>query len=466
MATEGITLSTLNGMIREAMQEAFPEAVWVVAEILEMNINRTGHCYLELVEKSATGDQIVAKSRATIWSSRFRMLRPYFESASGAQLQPGIKVLLRAMVSFHELYGLSLNVTDIDPTYTMGEMEIRKREVIARLRAAGIIEMNRELELTLVPQRIAVISSETAAGYGDFIDSLMNNSSGFSFSVSLFPAIVQGDSAEQSIISALEQVYAAGAAFDAVVLIRGGGSRSDLDCFNGYELAMNIAQFPIPVITGIGHDRDETIADIVAHRSLKTPTAVAEFLIDRVTGFSERLALLEERFTQIVQAIMQQEKMTLQQKAYDLHHLAQQYIVEEKHAMELFDSEIRRSAERILKEAGNRVSDYSGKIKYIWKGLYDHRKRDLQILRERRERAVIERFRSGKEHLNSIERSLDLLRPEKVLARGYTLTLSEGRIIKSVMSLKKGADVETVMTDGRFRSIVEIVKPIKNNQNK
>lgn len=465
MATEGITLSTLNGMIREAMQEAFPGAVWVVAEILEMSINRTGHCYLELVEKSATGDQIVAKSRATIWSSRFRMLRPYFESASGAQLQPGIKVLLRAMVSFHELYGLSLNVTDIDPSYTMGEMEIRKREVIARLRAAGIMEMNRELELTLVPQRIAVISSETAAGYGDFIDSLMNNSSGFSFSVSLFPAIVQGEAAEQSIISALEQVYATGDAFDTLVLIRGGGSRSDLDCFNGYELAMNIAQFPLPVLTGIGHDRDETIADIVAHRSLKTPTAVAEFLIDRVTGFTERLALLEERFSQIIQAIMQQEKMALQQKAYDLHHLAQQYIVEEKHAMELFNSEIRRSAERILKEAVTRVSDYSGKIKYIWKGLYDHRKRDLQMLRERRERAVIERFRSGREHLNSIERSLDLLRPEKVLARGYTLTLSEGRIIKSVQSLKKGSDVETVMSDGKFRSIVEKIEPSKNNQN-
>jgi exodeoxyribonuclease VII large subunit len=463
MATEGITLSTLNGMIREAIQGSFPGTVWVVAEILEMNINRTGHCYLELVEKSATGDQIIAKSRATIWSSRFRMLRPYFESTTGTQLQPGIKVLIRTMVSFHELYGLSLNITDIDPSYTMGEMEIRKQEVIARLKAAGIMEMNMELDLTLVPQRIAVISSETAAGYGDFIDSLINNSSGFSFSVSLFPAIVQGEAAEQSIISAFEQVYATGSDFDAVVLIRGGGSRSDLDCFNGYELAMNIAQFPLPVLTGIGHDRDETIADIVAHRSLKTPTAVAEFLIDRVAGFSERLALMEERFTQTIQAIMQQEKMTLQQKAYDLHHMAQQYIVEEKHTLELFNGEIRRSADRIIKEAVVSTGNYSGKIKYIWKGLYDHRKRDLQMFRERRERALIERLRAGKEYLNNIERSLDLLRPEKVLARGYTLTLSGGRIIKSVKSLKRGSDVTTIMSDGKFLSTVEKTEPYKDN---
>jgi len=209
MAAESTTLSALNGIIRETLQREFPETVWVVAEINELNINRTGHCYMELVEKSETDDHIVAKSRATIWSSRFRMLRPYFESTTGARLQPGIKVLLKAGVSFHELYGLSLNITDIDPSYTMGDMEMKKREVIAKLKAAGIMEMNRELELTLVPQRIAVISSETAAGYGDFMDSLLNNSSGFGFSVTLFPAIVQGEAAERSIIGALEQVYSA-----------------------------------------------------------------------------------------------------------------------------------------------------------------------------------------------------------------------------------------------------------------
>jgi exodeoxyribonuclease VII large subunit len=464
MAAESTTLSALNGIIRETLQREFPETVWVVAEINELNINRTGHCYMELVEKSETDDHIVAKSRATIWSSRFRMLRPYFESTTGARLQPGIKVLLKAGVSFHELYGLSLNITDIDPSYTMGDMEMKKREVIAKLKAAGIMEMNRELELTLVPQRIAVISSETAAGYGDFMDSLLNNSSGFGFSVTLFPAIVQGEAAERSIIGALEQVYSADGAFDAVVLIRGGGSRSDLDCFNGYELAMNIAQFPIPVLTGIGHDRDETIADLVAHHSLKTPTAVAEFLIDRIVDFSEGLGRLEERFSQTIQWIIQQQKMVLQQKGSDMHHLVQQYMVEEKHALTLYRNEIGRYTERILKEANMAVTDYSGKVKYFWKGLHEHRRRDLTNLEERQKRVVVERLNNGHEQLRNIGRSLELLRPEKVLARGYSLTYSEGKITKSVRELKMGSMLETRMADGKVLSIVEKTDLLSGNK--
>ena len=455
MATESITLSTLNGMIKGAMQSAFPGAVWVVAEINEMNINRTGHCYMELVEKSATDDHILAKSRATIWSSKFRMLRPYFEHTSGTRIQPGIKVLLKAAVSFHQLYGLSLNITDIDPSYTMGEMEMRKREVIARLKAAGIMEMNRELELTLVPQRIAVISSETAAGYGDFMGSLINNSSGFDFAVSLFPAIVQGEAAERSIINALEQVYHTDGRFDVVVLIRGGGSRSDLDCFNGYELAMNIAQFPLPVLTGIGHDRDETIADMVSHQSLKTPTAVAEFLIDRVIEFVDYLERLQERFSQTIQWIIQQQQMALQQKASDLHYLTQQYMAEEKHTLDLLNSEMKRSAEGMLKEANSLLTDFSGRIKYLWRGLYEHRKRDLLNLQEKRQRVIADRLKGGREQLRNVERSLELLRPEKVLARGYSSTYSEGKIRKSVKELKKGALLETRMADGRVHSIVE-----------
>ncbi|MEX0980905.1 MAG: exodeoxyribonuclease VII large subunit [Bacteroidales bacterium] len=466
MAADSITLSTLTGMIQGAMQSAFPDSVWVVAEINELNINRTGHCYMELVEKSVTDDHIVAKSRATIWSSKFRMLRPYFEHTSGTKLQPGIKVLLRAAVSFHQLYGLSLNITDIDPSYTMGEMEMRKREVIARLKAAGIMEMNRELELALVPQRIAVISSETAAGYGDFMGSLVNNSSGFGFSVFLFPAIVQGEAAERSIINALEQVYHTGERFDAVVLIRGGGSRSDLDCFNGYELTMNIAQFPLPVLTGIGHDRDETIADMVAHRSLKTPTAVAEFLIDRVIEFTDYLDRLQERFSQTIQWIIQQQQMTLQQKASDLHHLTQQYIAEEKHALDLLGSEMKRSLEAMLKEANSLLTDFSGKIKYFWRGLYEHRNRDLRNLQEKRQRVIADRLKGGREQLRNIERSLELLRPEKVLARGYSITYSEGKIRKSVKELKKGALLETRMSDGRVHSIVEKTDSSQTIKNK
>jgi len=227
---------------------------------------------------------------------------------------------------------------------------------------------------------------------------------------------------------------------------------------------MNIAQFPIPVLTGIGHDRDETIADLVAHHSLKTPTAVAEFLIDRIVDFSEGLGRLEERFSQTIQWIIQQQKMVLQQKGSDMHHLVQQYMVEEKHALTLYRNEIGRYTERILKEANMAVTDYSGKVKYFWKGLHEHRRRDLTNLEERQKRVVVERLNNGHEQLRNIGRSLELLRPEKVLARGYSLTYSEGKITKSVRELKMGSMLETRMADGKVLSIVEKTDLLSGNK--
>lgn len=454
MIPESITLSNLNLQIRDAMHEAFPDAVWVVAEIHEMHINRSGHCYMELIEKSETDNNIIAKNRATIWSSRFRMLRSYFESTSGTQLQPGIKVRIKAGVTFHPVYGMSLNISDIDPSYTMGDLAMKRREVIRQLQEAGIMEMNRELVLTDVPQRIAVISSETAAGYGDFIGTLVNNSYGFGFSVTLFPAVVQGEAAERSIIAALEQVFLAERSFDAAVLIRGGGSQADLDCFNGYELAMNIAQFPIPVITGIGHERDETIADMVAHKRLKTPTAVAEFLVDRLLEFSSRLDRLQERFTYAVERIMQLENHALAQKASDVQHLTRQYVTRENHALEVYRTGIITSTVKLLKAASTNIADHSGKLKYLWKNLHDHRQRDLRSMKERQHRAIAERLRSGHEKIRQAERSLEYLKPEKILSRGYSITYSNGKIVKSVKELEKNDTLETRMSDGKVKSTV------------
>jgi exodeoxyribonuclease VII large subunit len=463
MTPESFTLSSLNLHIRDAMQEAFPDAVWVVAEIHEMQINRSGHCYMELIEKAESDNNIIAKSRATIWSFKFRMLRPYFESTSGTQLQPGIKVLLKAEVSFHPVYGLSLNISDIDPSYTMGDLAMKKREVIRQLQEAGIMEMNRELTLAEVPQHIAVISSETAAGYGDFIGTLVNNSYGFAFSVTLFPAIMQGEAAEQSIIAAMERVFLAERSFDVAVLIRGGGSQADLDCFNGYELAMNIAQFPIPVLTGIGHERDETIADMVAHMHLKTPTAVAEFLIDRLQGFSDRLNRLKERFTYAVQRIMQQENHALGQKASDIQHLARQYVTRENHALEVYRTGIFTSVAKLLKAASTTITNQSGRMKYLWKNLHDHRQRDLLNMKERHHRAIAERLRAGHEQIRQAERSLEFLRPEKILSRGYSITYHNGKIVKSVGELQKEEVMETRMSDG---NVISTVRDIKHTQEK
>lgn len=454
MTVESITLSALNRQIRQATEQAFPAAVWVVAEILEMHTNRSGHCYMELIEKSESGDKIIAKSRATVWAFKFRMLRPYFESTTGSQLQAGIKVLLKAEVSFHELYGLSLNITDIDPAYTMGDLARKKMEVLGKLEAAGVMDMNRDIALAEVPQQIAVISSETAAGFGDFMDSLVNNSYGFGFRVSVFPAIVQGEAAERSIIGALEQVYAMESEFDAVVLIRGGGSQSDLDCFNGYDLAMNIAQFPLPVLTGIGHERDETIADLVANRSLKTPTAVAEFLVDRLLDFFDKLSRLQERFSQSVQWIIQQERNTLSQAASDLHHLTLHYLTREKHRLSDFSKGSESSIKTILNHERSLLNDHRNRIKYVRRSLFEYRRRDLQLLVEKKHRVIAEKLSGEKEQLKGFERSLELLRPEKVLARGYSITYAAGKTLKSVKDLHSGMRIETRLLDGTIESEV------------
>jgi len=452
---EHITLSTLNKRIRQATKSAFPEALWVVAEILEMSVNRSGHCYLELIEKSASDEKIVAKSRATIWSSRFSMIRPYFETTTGSRLETGIKVLVRAEVSFHAIYGLSLNIMDIDPSFTMGDLARRKKEVLEKLDSAGVLEMNHELELAEVPQNIAVVSSETAAGFGDFMDSLVNNGYGFGFHVTLFPAIVQGDAAEKSIISAFEQVFAEESSFDALVLIRGGGSQSDLDCFNGYELAMNIAQFPIPVLTGIGHERDETIADIVAYMSLKTPTAVAEFLVDRVLAFLERIGRLQDRFSQALRLIITNERMALQQKTSDLDRHVGRYITREEHLLSDYRNSMRSELRHILSERNATLSDRSGKVKYLWKRLAEEKHRDLAQLAGNKVRLARELLRSENEKLEHARRTLEMLRPESVLKRGYSITRLDGRVVTSAARVRKGDVIESHLADGVIRSNVE-----------
>lgn len=458
MQQTSITLSSLNNWIRESVQNTFPEPVWVIAEILEMNVNRTGHCYLELVEKSVNDNSIVAKSRATIWSGRFSMVRSYFETTTGTRLEPGIKVLVKSTVTFHEVYGLSLNITDIDPKYTLGDIAVRKQEVLNKLMASGVADMNKELELNEVPQHIAVISSETAAGYGDFIHSLLHNSYKFRFHVTFFPAVVQGEAAEKSIISALENIYTTETPFDAVVIIRGGGSKSDLDCFNGYDLALNIAQFPIPVLTGIGHDRDETIADIVAHRSLKTPTAVAEYLIDRVALFSDKLNSLQDRFEHTVKWIIQQEKLALQQKETDLGYLQKQFLQRENEELNRLSASMVRQTGQLIKDARMGLQNYSDKFSYLWRGLFDREKYHLALLQTSKRRIITERLRRNTEQLGSFERSLELLHPERVLARGYSITRWNGKAVKSTANLVQGRSIETKLADGTILSTIQEVK--------
>lgn len=276
---EKLKLLDLQEMIKRGIEGAVPGTVWVAAEIGELNEHYSGHCYLDLIDYKEGGRGVAAKARGVIWSNVFRMLKPYFETTAGVRLAKGLNVLMKVQVSFSPVYGLSLNILDIDPSYTVGELELKRQKTIERLKADGCMEMNPSLQLCALPRRIAVISAETAAGYRDFMKQLHQNENGFKFHTELFAAQMQGDDAPASIVAALERVAARVEEFDAAVIIRGGGAAMDLVCFDDYDLALNIAQFPLPVVTGIGHDHDFHIADMVAHTWLKTPTAVADFFV-------------------------------------------------------------------------------------------------------------------------------------------------------------------------------------------
>ncbi|MEE1233690.1 MAG: exodeoxyribonuclease VII large subunit, partial [Phocaeicola sp.] len=289
MEKQVLSLYELNGLVRRSIQACLPDEYWVQAELSDVRSNYSGHCYLELVQKDPKSNSLVAKARGMIWSNVFFRLKSYFEEETGQAFVSGIKVLVKVTVGFHELYGFSLTIIDIDPTYTLGDMARRRKEILNRLDAEGILTLNKELDFPELPQRIAVISSATAAGYGDFCNQLENNIYGFQFFTRLFPAVMQGDKVESSIIAALDAINAEIDNWDAVVIIRGGGATSDLSGFDTYDLAANCAQFPLPIITGIGHERDDTVLDMISHTRVKTPTAAAEFLIARFAEVAGRL---------------------------------------------------------------------------------------------------------------------------------------------------------------------------------
>ncbi len=463
MKAVSLSLSELNQSIRESVSRSFPENFWVAAEISEISTNTTGHCYLELIEKDPAGEKIVARMRATIWSSTYRMIRPYFERTTGYRLSAGIKILVHAGLSFHEIYGLSLNIKDIDPTYTLGDMARKKIEILNRLTSEGVIDMNRQLDFPYVPQRIAVISSETAAGYGDFMNTLMNNNYGFSFTVKLFPAIMQGDKSALSVIFALEKIFEEEEHFDVVALIRGGGAQADLDCFNNYDLAFNITQFPLPVLTGIGHERDETIADLVASRRLKTPTAVAEFIIDRMAGFLEYLQNCEKRVADTCRETLNMEKQRLTDLTRDLAFMVNRRLTED-----------RAYLSGITRHASSSVRQYIGKNRILLsqmsrltflysRNLIERQKSEIRYRMKEIIRTTLAFQISQSEKLGRFERQNHFLDPRQILKRGFSITLKDGRIMRDAGQLAEQDEITTILFSGSLKSNVKQV--IKKDEN-
>lgn len=472
-----VSLSELQRQVKGRLEDLFSMPVWVKAEISEMSVNRSGHCYLDLVETQEGTDTVIARCRATIWSYTFRMLRPYFETTTGQAFTEGLKVLLQAKVEYHEVYGFSLNVRDIDPVYTLGDMARQRREILLRLQEAGVLEMNKELELPMVPQHIAIISSPTAAGLQDFVNQLHKNPYGFVFYTKLFPAVMQGMDAPRSITDSLEQIFMHEEMFDAVVIIRGGGAQIDLACFDNYELAFNVAQFPLPVITGIGHDKDDTVIDMVAHTRMKTPTAVAEFLISGALQFSQQLGEIEKQFMDLITGQLENHRNQLNDAADQLSMLVNQLIVKQTNRLNIARLQLTNSANTFLtgqfselkavtvatKNKVNRFVtlqnhqlDQSGRqIGYIFRRQMLKKQNSLvqyqQLVRFRSQ----ETLRSEKKALGSIQDKLRLVDPMNILKRGYSLTLVNGRILKSVKLVNEGDLLETRLKDGKVISKVE-----------
>ena len=351
---QSLTLLDLQRMVRTTLESRFHEPLWISAEISELKVNRSGHCHLNLVEKGATDGAPRAEARAVIWKSAYLPIASMFEAATGTILRAGLRVLVRAVVSYHEIYGFSLQIIDIDPRYTLGEVERRRRETIARLQQDGVWEMNRELELSRPTLRIAVISSDTAAGYQDFMNELGRTT--YRFQTTLFRSLMQGDAAEDSIVAALHDIAKREEDFDVVAIIRGGGSTSDLALFDSYIIATHIAQFPLPVFTGIGHDKDISVADMVAHTSLKTPTAVATKLVEMADAEMTLIDSYAADIAMLVDSRLHHEDMRIYQLGTDIERLATTHISDNLRHIELIQSGLNSRLEFILSTEEQRLS--------------------------------------------------------------------------------------------------------------
>ena len=450
-----ITLLELNTSIQEKIKSGFPDSIWVIAEISELKVNRNGHCYIELIEKDVLTDNIIARTRATIWAFTYRMLRPYFENTTGYELSSEIKILVQVNIEFHELYGFSLNILDIDPNYTLGDLAQKKSEIIRKLEDEGVINMNKDNSFPVVPQKIAVISSETAAGYQDFVNQLENNSFGFKFYIKLFPSVMQGLNAEASIIESLERIYKYDDFFDLVVIIRGGGSQADLNCFNNYLLATNIAQFPLPIITGIGHDKDESIVDIVAYKKLKTPTAAAEFIIEKTFEFEERLLNLSNNILQIANDFIQDQKTNLVRYSAVITPSIKHALIKHDYHLNTVKEDIKNITSLEFKEKRTKLSLTSSLLeKKSSKIIYN---KQVQISKIKSNLMNNIKLYTQKQSLliESLEGKNDLLNPENILKRGYSITYLNGEKLNNLAKINENDEIITKLFSGFIRSTVK-----------
>lgn len=404
---EAISLYELNRLVTITISENFGTPLWITAEIASLNVASNGHCYLELIEKNAKNGSTTARAKAMIWANRWWLVKESFEKGTGQTLQAGMKVMVQVMVNMHEAYGYSLVIQNIEPNYSLGEMQRKRQEIIQRLTDEGMIDINKEIPMPRLVQRIAIVSANTAAGYGDFCHQLMNNEFGLKFYTHLFPAQMQGEQTEGSVIHALNKIYEHQELFDVAVIIRGGGSVVDLNSFDNYELALNIANFPLPVIVGIGHERDNTVLDAVAHLSVKTPTAAAAFLIEQMAA---ELAIIDD----------------LQLRMLDY---TKGRIEREEIRLEHFNNVIQGTHIRLGQQLNK-----------------------LSLTQERIALLLQHRMEAERQKLDFAKRTIQMAQPDNILSRGFSITRLNGKAVKDASQIKTGDIVETQTAHGSFLS--------------
>lgn len=429
---QALTLYELNELVRETLQTTMPDEYWVEAELSEVREVR-GHCYMELVQKDERTNTPVAKASAKCWKNKWMLMRPYFERTTGQVLRAGMKVLLKVYANFHEAYGFSWIITDIDPVYTMGDMARKRQEIIAQLKAEGVFDLQKELTLPLFAQRVAVVSSEQAAGYGDFLRQLQDNDAGLSFDVQLFPAVMQGEKVEQSVINALNQINDQVDKFDVVVIIRGGGATSDLSGFDTILLAENVANFPLPIITGIGHDRDESVLDMISFQRVKTPTAAAAYLVEHLRNTWHRIDDAEQEIIQTVRHAMELEKNRFDLLTSKIPFLFSHVKHQQLTHLQQCQQRLTTSARLHVHQAQQHIEVHSARLSpTVQRLLLDTR-----------------------HHLDLLEQRCSLLDPQLLLKRGYSITLRQGRAVRNAHQLKAGDEIETRVEKGIIKSTVK-----------
>jgi exodeoxyribonuclease VII large subunit len=452
--TEKLSLTELQLIIRDSLYLALPDMYWVIAEISEIKENYAGHCYLELIEKHPDEKNVRARVKAIIWSKRYRFLKSFFENITGESLKEGLKILIKTKVEYHELYGLSLIISDIDPAFTIGEMALKRQLVIKRLEQEGVFSMNKELDLPAVPQRIAIISSKNAAGYSDFINQLKGNSFGYIFYTALIETVMQGIETENGVISALDKIAANSHLFDLVVIIRGGGSQSDLSWFDNYSIAYHITQFPLPVVTGIGHDKDMSVTDLVANKSLKTPTAVADFLIDNVAGAENHIIEMSSEITDLSRVIIEKNRNRIETSKIKLLPLAKILLSDIKEKLSGIIIEIINVGKANTFKASHITSNYESRIVSDVKTFMTGRETILGRTFGNLSNITYNVLSGNNIKLSGLENTLNILKPENVLQRGYTITSINGRILKKSDQVKTDDIIDTKFSDGTIRSKV------------